>query len=285
MSPSPHTPHDLVIEKRDLRFGREAPPPRWWHSNDPGRTAFFNALSSTFPVGEKFFMTSVRHYREDAPPSLRGQIDDFLYQEAMHTREHVVFNRQAEDAGYDIAPLEDRARRTIAWARRRAPIQQLAATCALEHFTATLAHAVLTDPRHLDGAAEETRRLWQWHAIEEVEHKAVAYDTYLHAARSLPPPRRWLKRSVVMLAASIRFHYVLFRGIADLLRQDGCNNVATWRALLTYLYGRPGLMRPLLSETLAYMRPGFHPWDQDDRPLLAKALAAFNGAQPQGQPA
>lgn len=285
MSHSPHTPQDLTIEKRDLRFGRETPPPRWWHSNDPGRTAFFNALSSTFPVGEKFFMTAVRHYRDDTPQPLRSQIDDFLYQEAMHTREHVVFNRQAEDVGYDIAPLEDRARRTIAWAKRRSPIQQLAATCALEHFTATLAHAVLANPGHLDGATEEARRLWQWHAIEEVEHKAVAYDTYLHATQNMLPLRRWLKRSVVMFVASIRFHYVLFRSISDLLRQDGRNDLATWRALLSYLYGRPGLMRPLLSEMFAYMRPGFHPWDQDDRPLLARALAAFNGDQPRSQAA
>lgn len=285
MSYSPNTPQDLTIEKRDLRFGREAPPPRWWHSNDPGRTAFFNALSSTFPVGEKFFMTAVRHYRDDTPQPLRGQIDDFLYQEAMHTREHVVFNRQAQDVGYDIAPLEDRARRTIAWAKRRSPIQQLAATCALEHFTATLAHAVLANASHLDGATDETRRLWQWHAIEEVEHKAVAYDTYLHATRNMLPFRRWLKRSVVMFVSSIRFHYVLFRSISDLLRQDGRNDFATWRALLSYLYGRPGLMRPLLSEMFAYMRPGFHPWDQDDRPLLARALAAFNSDQPRSQAA
>src|SRR3546814_19495827 len=66
------TPDDIRIEKRDLKFGRETPPPRWWHSGDPGRTAFFNALSSTFPVGETFFMTSVRHYREGTPQPLPG---------------------------------------------------------------------------------------------------------------------------------------------------------------------------------------------------------------------
>lgn len=285
MTHSLPTPHDLKIEKRDMKFGRDMPPPRWWHGGDPGRTAFFNALSSTFPVGEKFFMTAVRHYRDGAPQPLRSQIDDFLYQESMHTREHVVFNRQAEDAGFDIAPLEDRARRTIAWAKQRSPIQQLAATCALEHFTATLAHDLLADPRQLEGATEETARLWQWHAIEEVEHKAVAYDTYLHATRDMLPLRRWLKRSSVMLVTSIRFHYVLFRGIADLLRQDGQNDLATWRGLMAYLYGRSGLMRPLFREMFAYMRPGFHPWDTDDRPLLAKALAAFDSAAPRSQAA
>lgn len=280
MTPSSLTPQNLMIEKRDLKFGREIAPPRWWHSGDPGRTAFFNALSSTFPVGEKFFMTSVRHYRDGAPAPLRGQIDDFLYQESMHSREHVVFNRQAEDAGYDIAPLEDRARRTIAWVKRRSPLQQLAATCALEHFTATLAHDALADPEHLGGATIEAKRLWQWHAMEEIEHKAVAFDAYLNATRNMTPFRRWLKRSLVMCVTTMRFHYVIFRNTADLLRQDGRNDWATWRPLLSYLYRRPGMLRLLLLGVFTYMRPGFHPWKIDDRALLAKALAALEATEP-----
>ena len=277
---STYTPRDLQIEKRDMKFGREIAPTRWWHSDDPGRTAFFNALSSTFPVGEKFFMTAVRHYRDGAPEPLRSQIDDFLYQESMHSREHVVFNRQAEDVGYDIAPLEDRARRTIAWVKRRSPLQQLAATCALEHFTATLAHDALADPRHLDGATAEAKRLWQWHAMEEIEHKAVAFDTYLHATRDMTGFRRWLKRSLVMCVTTMRFHYVIFRNTADLLRQDGRNDFATWRKLLSYLYGRPGTLRLLLLGVFTYMRPGFHPWQIDDRALLTKALAMLETVEP-----
>lgn len=280
MTHDARTPQDLRIEKRDMKFGREAPPPRWWHSGDPGRTAFFNALSSTFPVGEKFFMTAVRHYRDGAPEPLRRQIDDFLYQESMHSREHVVFNRQAEDAGFDIAPLEERARRTIAWVKRRSPLQQLAATCALEHFTATLAHDALADSQHLGGATDEAKRLWQWHAMEEIEHKAVAFDTYLHATRGMTAFRRWLKRSLVMCVTTVRFHYVIFRNTADLLRQDGRNDFATWRTLLAYLYGRPGTLRLLLLGVFTYMRPGFHPWQIDDRDLLTKALAMLDTSEP-----
>src|SRR3546814_3738370 len=137
------TPDDIRIEKRDLKFGRETPPPRWWHSSDPGRTAFFNALSSTFPVGEKFFMTSLRHYREGTPQPLRGQIDDFLYQESTHSREHVVVNREAADAGFHIAPTVVRPRRTIAGAKGRPPAEHPAATLVLEHFPATVAPATL----------------------------------------------------------------------------------------------------------------------------------------------
>lgn len=285
MSLPVRTPADLRIEKRDIKFGRENPPPRWWHSNDAGRTAFFNALSSTFPIGEKFFMTAVRHYRDQADHPLRGQFDDFLYQESMHSREHVVFNRQAEDAGYHIGKLENRVRATIAWAKRRSPIQQLAATCALEHYTAALAHHALSNPATLGGATEDARQLWCWHALEEIEHKAVAFDTYLLATRNMSGLRRWLKRCTVMIITTLRFHYVIYKNTADLLRQDGLNNWKTWRDLLRFLYGRNGLMRHLLASITSYMRPAFHPWDVDDRDLLVDALNDLQAAKPKALPA
>src|SRR3546814_2613800 len=79
-----------------------------------------------------------------------------------------------------------------------------------------------------------------------------------------------------MLAAGVRFHYVLYRNTADLLRQDGKNNLRTWGRLLAYLYGQPGLMRLLLRDTFTYFRPNFHPWQHDDRALAARALATLS---------
>lgn len=263
------------IERRNWKFGRDTEARRWWHGGDAGRTAFFNALSSTFPVGEKFFMTAVLHYRGGAPEPLQKQIDDFTFQESTHSREHVFFNRQARDAGYDMTSSENRAARTIAWTKSRPPIMQLAATCALEHFTAVLANAVLSNPAHLAGADMEAHRMWRWHAVEEIEHKAVAYDTWLYATRDMPGIKRWALRSLAMLVAGVRFHFVIFRNTADLLRQDGRNSVRTWAGLLSYLYARPGAMRVLLSHMIGYFRPGFHPWQRDDSALARGALATL----------
>src|SRR3546814_5216341 len=95
MTDRTQTPAGHIIEKRNWKFGRGTTARRWWHGGDAGRTAFYNALSSTFPVGEKFFMSAVRHYRDEAPETLREQIDDFIFQESTHSREHVFFNRQA----------------------------------------------------------------------------------------------------------------------------------------------------------------------------------------------
>jgi len=193
-APNP-TPPDLTVQPRDLSFANAAPTQRWWLAGDPVATAFYNALSGTFPYGERFFMDSVRRYRGYASPALKEQIAGFLSQEALHTREHVAFNRQITAHGFDVSAMETRTKARLDYARTRQPLQQLAATIALEHFTAILAHALLADPRHLAGAPDEAKAMWRWHAIEEIEHKAVAFDTFVAATWTLPRYRRWLLRS------------------------------------------------------------------------------------------
>jgi uncharacterized protein len=279
------TPPELAIQRRDYQFARNAPHPRWWLDNDPVPTAFYNGLSALFPLGERFFMDSVKAFRDRTTGKLKEQVADFLYQEAMHTREHVVFNKMATDAGYDIKKLEDRAARILGWARGKRRIHQLAATAALEHFTAMLAHALLADPRHLRDAPEEARQMWEWHAMEEIEHKAVAFDTYMAALKAWPAIGRWGLRSVVMFAATMLFIYAVVANTKDLFRQDGIDNAGSWRRLFTYLFFSPGLMRKVLKSYFSYYRPGFHPWEEDDRALLVGAETTIVRPSAAGAPA
>ncbi len=271
MTKSDKTPSDLDIRPRDMAFGREAPSGRWWLGGDPVATAFYNALSVTFPLGERFFMDAVRHYRHLAPTELRNQITGFLAQEAMHTREHLFFNKQIADHGFDVAAMELRTRDRLAFARSRPPLQQLGATVALEHFTAILAHALLADPRHLEGASDEAKAMWRWHAIEEVEHKAVAYDTFLLAAGGLPAWRRWTLRTMTMVAATRLLFATVGSNIADIFTADGINNARSWRRLFGLLWIRPGMLTQVLGAYLSYFAPGFHPWQHDDRALMREA--------------
>src|SRR5512133_1978843 len=170
------TPGDLSITPRDRRFGRETATPRLWHGGRVEATAIYNALSTTFPAGEAFFVESVRAFREGAPARLAAEIKAFTTQEAIHSREHDAFNKRAAAAGYDLSRLEAQVEKRLAVTRSRPPIVSLAATMALEHFTAILAHQLLADPKHLAGADKQAADLWRWHAVEEIEHKGVAYD-------------------------------------------------------------------------------------------------------------
>lgn len=278
MSKDSRTPQDLDIRLRDYRFGRETGThPRWWLNGDPIATAFFNALSATFPQGERFFMDSVKAFRGEVSGELREQVAAFLFQESMHTREHVVFNEIATKAGFAMKPLEARTGRRLAFARKRPKIDQLAATCALEHFTAILAHALLADRRYLEGAPREAYDLWVWHAMEEVEHKAVAFDTYNEVMKSQHPLQRYRKRVRAMVIATVIFAAAIAGNLRDLFRQDGTNNLGTWLKLGGYLLFKPGLLRRIAGDYFAYYKPGFHPWDHDDRELLAVAERELEG--------
>ncbi|HEX3423340.1 MAG TPA: metal-dependent hydrolase [Sphingomicrobium sp.] len=269
------TPADLIIIPRDRRFGRAAPAPRLWHGGRVEATAIYNALSMTFPKGEAFFVESVRAFRNGAPPRLAEDIRAFTTQEAIHSREHDAFNKRAAVSGYDLARLESQVERRLALTRSRAPIVSLAATMALEHFTAILAHQLLADPRHLEGADKETADLWRWHAVEEIEHKGVAYDTWLNATRHWPRLKRWKLKSRVMIYVTRNFLVDRTIGALDLMRQDGVTGLRAGRLLVGYLWLKPGMFRKIAGSWFRYFLPGFHPWNADDRALLGAKDASF----------
>lgn len=268
-------PPDLTITPRDIAFGRGQQNPRWWHGGDPVATAVFNALSLTFPQGEAFFVQSVRHYLDELPEPLRSQAADFAQQEAYHSREHMAFNRQVSGAGYETRAIDDLIREDIRIAKEQPPEVNLASTAALEHFTAILAHALLSDAGHFKDCAPEIRRLWQWHALEEIEHKGVAFDTFRHVTRDLPPRRRWIFRVLVMLRVTSDFWNERVRDLHLLFQQDGIDTPRTWRRLAAYLFLRPGLLRQILIPYLSWYLPGFHPWNHDDRRLAAEVESAL----------
>jgi len=272
-----HSPADLTITIRDQRFNRNQTPGRWW-AGEPFGTAWHNALSATFPRGEAFFIESVKAHRDGADPKLDSEIRAFVRQEINHTREHIAFNRLAEDHGYDIKAIDTRVGEMLALLKDRPAFLNLAATMALEHYTAMMAHEFLANPKHFANADPQVREMWQWHAVEEIEHKGVAFDTWLHATKDWTPWRRWKVRSLMMLLVTSRFFRNRWQDSMNLLAQDG---ITGWKArwgLFKYLAISPGVVRRIFPAWLAYFRPGFHPWDHDDRELIGKYEGDFGDA-------
>lgn len=283
MTKTSSTPQDLQIPVRNLRFHDNAKQTarRWWLNDDPVATAFYNALSCTFPAGERFFIDSVRHFRKDVPQPLQEQIAAFIAQESIHTREHITFNKLAIDNGYQVDALEDRTRKALDFARKRSHHRQLAATCALEHFTAILAHQLLkSDGNDLKDAPEDTMRLWSWHAMEEIEHKAVAFDTFMSVTAHMSGVRRYLMRALSMVIATIILSSTMSANMRELYREDGLMGWSIWRRTISYLFGKGGILRRILPDYLRYFKPGFHPWDHDDRALLTNAVNRLDLSAP-----
>ena len=271
------TPEDLTITVRDERFNRDSTPRRWW-AGDAFGTAWHNALSATFPRGEAFFIEAVKAHRDGADPKLEAEIRAFVKQEINHTREHIAFNRLAEDHGYDIKGIDKRVAELLALTKDRPAIANLAVTMALEHYTAMMAAEFLANPQHFADSDPEVRDMWRWHAGEEIEHKGVACDTWNHATKDWSDGKRWRVRSIVMLSVTVRFFKNRWADSLALLKQDG---ITGWKArwgLFKYLTVSPGAVRRIFPAWLAYFKPGFHPWDHDDRALINVYEGEFSDA-------
>jgi uncharacterized protein len=259
------------ITVRNLTFHTDAKSTQTSFEVDPIGVAFYAALSSAFPHGENFFVRSVAQFAKQVPPSLKADVEAFIKQEALHSREHVKFNTGVGEAGIPIDAMISRANRHLDIADTRGPLNRLATTVALEHFTAVFAEKILSDARHLAHYNGEDLALWQWHAIEEIEHKAVAFDVFNHVSSDWSPLKRYLCRTGAMLDAMMRLALVMWVSSGDVLASQGLKTKGWQGRLLGFLFMRPGLLSAMTPSLLAFFLPGFHPSQTDESALLSQA--------------
>ena len=253
------------LEVRNLRFDVSDEVPRYWHGGKRAVTLFFDNLSVFFPPGERFFISAVKaHAGQVHDENLLEQTRAFCAQAGIHSREHVRYNDMLRRQGYPVEAMERRVERLLARVTRMTkPSGRLAATAALEHFTALLAHYLLSDDRLLDGAHPVMAALWRWHAAEENEHKAVAYDVYRQTGGG------YIERAAAMMIATVIFWAKVFEHQLRLMWADGILfSPREWYALFRFLFIAPGGLTRLFWPYLDYYRPSFHPWQLDNRGLL-----------------
>src|SRR5256885_4428190 len=200
----------FAVQQRDIHFDVAGLTPATWHPRGAHVSHWFNAMSIFFPEGEKFFIASVRKHQERVTDErLREDVKGFIGQEAMHGREHRVYNAWLAQHGYPVDKLEQGVIDLLAFTTRWTPRgSQLASTLALEHLTAIMADNLLGDPRVLEGVDPRISALWRWHAIEETEHKAVAFDVYRAAYGGI---RGYLRRVIVFFFTCVQFWFMVFR--------------------------------------------------------------------------
>ncbi|QSB55010.1 metal-dependent hydrolase [Acinetobacter calcoaceticus] len=257
--------------------------PEYWMNGSAGLTHFMTALSALFPAGEKFFIDSVRAVRYHPSikddKELQKEISAFIGQEAMHTQEHVNFNASAQKFGHDVEALEkftDTAIQTAiqAFVKIVKPfgltkeMVDLTATTALEHFTATIASQLLVNKHIQELMTDETMStMWYWHAIEENEHKAVAFDVY-EGVFGKGVKAYALRTSSLVFAMTLIF-LIQSSFVLRLLKQDKKLNVDELSVIYKYAYSpSKGIITGMAKEMLAYFKPGFHPNDLDTVGLL-----------------
>lgn len=269
-SPAARKPRNAVLPtRRDLKFRLPAAKIADWNQGSVHLSQFMNTLSIVFPVGERFFIESVRHYRDRiTDPELKKAVTAFIGQEAMHGREHEEYNEALFARVPVAAQFERRIARLLGFVQRRTPKSaQLSATIALEHFTAIMADGLLNEPRILEQADPRFAALWRWHALEETEHKSVAFDVWETVMGR--GPRAYVERAGGLLLATAIFWALIFPAYLSILRAEGkLTDLRGWRLWLSHGFGEIGFLRKRAGPWADYFRPDFHPWDHDNRHFL-----------------
>ena len=231
---------------------------RHYFANSPIMSHVLTALSSTFPIGEQFFVHSVRNVRDRVQDEkLQAEISAFIGQEAMHSKAHAEFNAAWRRDDYQLDSFQAWLARQDVRSRAMHPKVQLAVTCAFEHFTALLGGYILRHPEILKTLDDDAVRLWLWHAIEEIEHRAVAFDTY-RAVYNDEKLRRQIMRGVTTGFASLTFY-----SASRLFLQDKKKSLPKVGGNIFGFYLLAKMLITLLPEYLSYYKKDFHPHEID----------------------
>lgn len=273
---SKRTPENVTIRPRNLHFHLDSADNPHWLNGDPVATAVLNTLSLTFPDGERLFMDAVRAHSTQVNGKLAQDVKDFIAQEAIHSREHHMLNQLIDRNKYPVEKIEARVRENIALSRDSGPKRMLMATICLEHFTAMLADMMVTHDDLFSKTDPEIERLWRWHAMEETEHKAVAYDVFLDATKDWSGLKRYVRRSLAMLIISRQFTNNITEYAAWMLEAEGYEPRDARKRVKRFLWKEPGFFRRGGSIWASWFKPGFHPWDHDNRALMDEWRSEFD---------
>lgn len=261
--------------RRDVKLNLPEERVADWHEGGRHVTHFLNALSLFFPAGERMFMDAVRNYKDQiTDPELKKAVVAFIGQEAMHSREHVEYNEMLDRAGLPASELDAFLWKFLGKVKSRLGKKlTLAGTIALEHYTALMADMLLRDPNVLGkNSVEGYKQMWTWHALEETEHKAVAYDVWNHVMED-NAQNRFIRRFAMVLATIIFWPLVMTFHVRLVLadKQTKGQHLKGFWNVTRMLWGKKVgvLLKPVMSgEFTDYFRKDFHPWMHDNSEFL-----------------
>lgn len=254
------------VVPREVQFAFDEVEDKWWWGGNKIKTAYAVGLFAQFPAGEAQFVSSVQHYAQQiTDPKLRAEVDAFVSQELEHGNQHQQANKAMDRLGLCGTMMHEWTVTDIKRFRRRFPRPevQLASTVGLEHLTAVLADYVLRRPHLFDNGPQVMHQLMMWHAVEEIEHKSVAFDVYMACVGD----RRLLQKMQRLNVRALTVNTL--RHMAKLFWKN--RTLPSWRDIKEarqFFFGKDGLVTATKQAMQDYYRDDFHPWQHNNHDLL-----------------
>lgn len=264
------------IKPRRMNFPFRQTKRRFFFDDNSVKSVYWAALSATFPAGEKEFIDSVRLYKDKVDdPKLQEQVKGFIGQEGHHSGQHMQMNKQLRDLGLDAVRLEKHLERDIKkFVPTRPDRVRLALTVGMEHITAIMADHALNHPETFDGMDDTIRELLLWHAVEEIEHKAVAFDVFMTCEGDRKLLHKCLKLATRLFVVRISCYMVGLLWWSKTLPR--------WRHIKSFyrmLYSESGVITKIRAPYKDYFREDFHPWDHQNQSLVESWKKKFYNAE------
>lgn len=241
--------------------------PRYWFGGDPFLTRMFDALSLTFPDGERYFIQSVRLFRDQIQDAdLQQRVADFIRQEAQHGIAHDKMNQIMREQGMPVDQFIERLNKMMNHdLKKRSAHYNIAVTAAAEHLTALMAETFYSHQATLAQAHPYVRALFAWHAIEEMEHRDVAFDVMKNVAKTPEHTRK----AALLITTVLMFGFTLYRANV-MLKYDGFS--LTQRVQLNlkglpWLFGKKGVLTRMSQPYWDWFKSDFHP---SQHPVIAQ---------------
>ena len=255
---APLKSHLMPIVRTKLDFKLEEIP-RFWFGNDPFITRMFDALSLTFPDGERYFIQSVRLFRDQIQDqNLQDRVADFIRQEAQHGIAHDHMNQLMKLQGMPVDAFIKRLNKIFKFEiEKRSPEYNIAMTAAAEHLTALMAETFFGQRNTLEAAHPYVRALLAWHAIEEMEHRDVAFDVMKDVAQV----NENLRKFVLPWTTVLMFGFTVYRANV-MLKHDGFGRIERLKMNLKglpWFFGSKGTLTRMGQQYKDWFNPKFHP--------------------------
>lgn len=237
-----------------------------WFDNDPFKSRFFDAVSILFPDGERYFIESVRQYRDQIQDEkLKLHVADFIRQEAQHGIAHTKMNQVLEAKGLPAHQIAKEGKLIFDWMSNNLSSRlNVTFTAAFEHLTALMAESFFGEKRTFAHADPYVRALLAWHSIEEMEHRDVVYDVMMQVG-DVP---EWMRKMVFPFAIMHMMGFSLVRTEA-LLRHEGYSVSARIKMFaqgVPWLLSKQGLGKNK-KQLFAWLKKDFHP---SQHPIIAQ---------------
>lgn len=254
---------EKIVVRKGLDFDLSSNDiPRYWLDSDPYKTRVFDAIQATFPDGERYFISSVRAFRDKVQDkNLARDVRDFCMQEGQHGIVHADYNKRLKRQGIAVERFTDRVRTVMDRRLKKfSPQYNIALTSAFEHYTAMMAELFFAEKSATKGADERIRALFAWHAIEEMEHRAVAFDVMTKVAGV-----GYFTRVLAMTHVTVGFSLYSIISPWFMLGMDGFSKRQRTVMFVKGLPWQTRIYARLLPMLLSYYRVSFHP--EQERPV------------------